>query len=401
MRLAIDKIRLDGDTQPRAQIDMVVVAEYATDTINGATLPPVTVFYDGSDYWLADGFHRVEAVKSLGLSEIEADIRPGTLEDAQWYSYGVNQAHGLRRTNEDKRRAVEAALAHPKAPTLTDTEIARHVGVTSMTVGNYRKSIIKDFNDTSERTVTRNGSTYTMNTANIGTRSAPVDDPSTFWVSTGAGFRNVATGQLLNQPNPTITAPTYDADERERRRQERLAQIAEGNRPLETGGETYPVIYADPPWQYDFTLTDNRAIENHYPTMTIDEICALPVGNIAAPDCALFLWATSPKLPEAMQLIDAWGFTYKTCMVWVKDKIGMGYYARQQHELLLIATRGNIPAPAPEARPPSVIEAPRTEHSAKPTRFYEVIERMYPTLTRLEMFSRSPRTGWAAWGNQA
>ena len=135
--------------------------------------------------------------------------------------------------------------------------------------------------------------------------------------------------------------------------------------------------------------------------MTLDEICALPVSGVAASDAVLFLWATSPKLPEAFRVLEAWGFTYKTCMVWVKDKIGMGYYARQKHELLLIATRGNIPTPAPSDRPPSVIEATRLEHSAKPIEFYEAIERMYPTLERLELFSRSPRHGWAVWGNQA
>jgi len=86
----------------------------------------------------------------------------------------------------------------------------------------------------------------------------------------------------------------------------------------------FTVIYADPPWEYEHTKTDNRRIENHYPTMPLDAICALPVDSVAAADCVLFVWATSPKLAEAMRVIDAWGFTYRTSMVWVKDKIGMG-----------------------------------------------------------------------------
>ena len=393
MMLWLEQIRTDGGTQPRAQMDWTVVAEYAADMGNGATFPPVVVFYDGSEYWLADGFHRVEAAKSLGLVEIAADVRQGTLEDAKWYSYSANKLHGLRRSNEDKRRAVEAALAHPYASRHSGEEIARHCGVSNATISRYRNSISYIVRDDEQRTVTRNGTTYTMDTANIGQR--PVEpEPSTGYVFTW-DFTPVA------PDTRTIQAPSYDPDERERRRQERLAEIAKNNRPLDTGGQLYPVIYADPPWLYDFTLSETRAIENHYPTMTLDEICALPVSGVAASDAVLFLWATSPKLPEAFRVLEAWGFTYKTCMVWVKDKIGMGYYARQKHELLLIATRGNIPTPAPSDRPPSVIEATRLEHSAKPIEFYEAIERMYPTLERLELFSRSPRHGWAVWGNQA
>jgi N6-adenosine-specific RNA methylase IME4 len=147
--------------------------------------------------------------------------------------------------------------------------------------------------------------------------------------------------------------------------------------------------------------TESRAIENQYPTMTHDELVALQVCQQATDDAVLFMWATSPKLAEAMALLEAWGFTYRTCMVWVKDQIGMGYYARQRHELLLVATTGTPPTPEPANRPDSVIEAPRTKHSEKPDAFYVAIERMYPDLPKLELFARAPREGWARWGNQA
>lgn len=193
------------------------------------------------------------------------------------------------------------------------------------------------------------------------------------------------------------------ARKNDRRREERLGKL----RQIETGNDTldtsrrYPVIYADPPWRYEYAETENRAIENQYPTMDADAIAALPVVDLANDDAILFLWATSPKLAEAMQVIEGWGFAYRTCMVWVKDRVGMGYYARQRHELLLIATRGSIPAPAPADRPDSVIEAPRGEHSAKPARVYEMIEAMYPGLARIELFARSAHPGWDRWGNQA
>jgi N6-adenosine-specific RNA methylase IME4 len=199
-------------------------------------------------------------------------------------------------------------------------------------------------------------------------------------------------------------AKAIRAEKAETRRQERiqnLVEISQGNAPLETDRK-YPIIYADPPWRYEHPpMGGNRVIENHYPTMTLDEICALKVADIATPDAVLFMWATAPKLAECFQVISAWGFDYRTCAVWVKDKIGMGYYVRNQHELLLIAKRGEPPMPAEEARQSSVITAPRTEHSAKPAEFYELIERMYPELPKIELFSRSPRDGWASWGNQA
>jgi N6-adenosine-specific RNA methylase IME4 len=167
----------------------------------------------------------------------------------------------------------------------------------------------------------------------------------------------------------------------------------------------FVVLYADPPWQYEHPPMggSNRSIENHYPTLTLENICALPVPSITHDNAVLFLWATSPKLCECMQVLAAWGFDYRTDMVWVKDKIGMGYYVRQQHECLLIAKRGELPTPAVDARPASVIEAPRLDHSAKPAVFYDILDRMYPGVRKIELFGRAPepRELWTTWGNQA
>jgi N6-adenosine-specific RNA methylase IME4 len=102
-----------------------------------------------------------------------------------------------------------------------------------------------------------------------------------------------------------------------------------------------------------------------------------------------------------MDVLDAWGFDYRTCAVWVKDKIGMGYYFRQKHELLLVAKRGELPVPDPTDRPSSVIEAPRVQHSVKPDEVYDLIEKMYPGYAWCELFQRRPRDGWTGWGNEA
>jgi N6-adenosine-specific RNA methylase IME4 len=102
-----------------------------------------------------------------------------------------------------------------------------------------------------------------------------------------------------------------------------------------------------------------------------------------------------------MLVLRQWGFEYRSCAVWVKDKIGMGYWFRQQHELLLVGSRGDMPPPPPEMRASSVIQADRGEHSAKPEEVHALIERAYPTLPKVEMFARKPRDGWHVWGNQA
>lgn len=181
---------------------------------------------------------------------------------------------------------------------------------------------------------------------------------------------------------------------------ERVAAIAERPAAPLPQDERFPVLYVDPPWRYEGVETpDARKIENQYPTMNAEDLAALAVP--ADEDCVLFLWVTSPKLSEGLHLLEAWGFEYRTCMVWVKDRIGMGYYARQQHELLLIGKRGSLPVPDPSDRPSSVITAPRGEHSSKPARVYELIERMYPDYRRCELFARTERPGWSAWGNQA
>jgi len=179
------------------------------------------------------------------------------------------------------------------------------------------------------------------------------------------------------------------------KRDERYARI--GPSPLLPAG-LFDLIYADPPWQMG-SPSSSGSPEQHYPTMTTAEIAAL---KIPAPENAvLLLWVVSSLLPDALDVIEAWGFVPKSTMVWVKPSIGPGNYARNRHEFLLIATRGNPPLPEPRTRPDSVVEAPRGRHSEKPKCFYELIERMYPNATRLEMFARGkPRPGWTFWGNQ-
>jgi len=159
------------------------------------------------------------------------------------------------------------------------------------------------------------------------------------------------------------------------------------------------VYYADPPWKYDFSETITREIENQYPTMELADIKELIIP--APTDSALFLWATAPKLREALEVMSAWGYQYKTNAVWDKRKIGMGYWFRGQHELLLIGTRGNMPPPEQGNRQSSVIAIPRTGHSIKPPEAHNMIEQMLPDLQYVELFARKPyNERWLVWGNE-
>ena len=173
---------------------------------------------------------------------------------------------------------------------------------------------------------------------------------------------------------------------------------------LSTHNKRYQVIYADPPWRYDVdSVPKNRLIENHYATMPLEDIAALPVLKIAKDPAILFLWTTSPKTEEGLAVMKSWGFTYRTQIVWEKYsngklQIGLGNNVRGSHELLLIGKRGEFFTP--KYKPPSTITARRNEHSVKPDKFYEIVENMYPTASRIELFARRPRPGWASVGNQ-
>jgi N6-adenosine-specific RNA methylase IME4 len=160
----------------------------------------------------------------------------------------------------------------------------------------------------------------------------------------------------------------------------------------------FDVIYADPPWRYDFSKSNSREIENQYPTMTPDEICDLAVP--AAPNSVLFLWGVAPKLPEALRVMAAWGFQYRSCAVWDKAIEGMGYWFRGQHEHLLVGVRGKWSPPPPHLRVSSVYRQQRGGHSRKPEAIRHMIAAWWPDARRLEMFCRYPAPGWAAWGNQ-
>lgn len=166
--------------------------------------------------------------------------------------------------------------------------------------------------------------------------------------------------------------------------------------------QKFQVIYADPPWSYndkcDSGAIQSGGVDKHYPTMSINEICELPISDLAEDDSVLFLWTTSPLLEDSFLVINAWGFNYKASFIWDKIKHNMGHYNSVRHEFLLIATRGSC-TPDNMKLFDSVQSIERTEHSKKPHEFYEIIETLYSG-SKIELFARNIRDGWSSWGNE-
>ena len=183
--LELDQIRTNGGTQSRVELNQETVAEYAQAFTAGASFPPVVVFFDGANYWLADGFHRYFGARDAGDSASAVQVINGTKRDAVLYSLKANATHGLRRTNADKRKAVETLLKDAEWATWSDRKIAEVCGVSHELARQVRGAICHPLTDSPTRTVERNGKTYEQNTANIGKKpvamppaAAPATEPA-------------------------------------------------------------------------------------------------------------------------------------------------------------------------------------------------------------------------------
>jgi len=167
---------------------------------------------------------------------------------------------------------------------------------------------------------------------------------------------------------------------------------------MRVSDKQYDIIYADPPWRYEHAASNNRKIEDKYSTMDLKEIKELDIP--AKDNCLLYLWATSPKLSEALDVMKAWGFNYRSSLVWDKNKLGMGYWFRTQHEFLLCGRKGKFKPPMEKKRVRSVLRKASGEHSRKPDIIRTWINEWYPKKTKIELFARQRFEGWDVWGNE-
>jgi N6-adenosine-specific RNA methylase IME4 len=192
------------------------------------------------------------------------------------------------------------------------------------------------------------------------------------------------------------TAKKINLERKAAKREERVrnnALLSQQSVPLAVTGTQYDCVVADPAWEY----LGRHATD--YPTMKLADICAMPVKQRSSANSVLFLWVPASLVQEGLQVMAAWGFEFKTTGVWKKGNSGLGGMLRVNHELLFIGTRGTPPAVA--STPVSCFDAPRGKHSEKPKVVFEMVEQMYPELTKVELFCRGePRMGWSGWGNE-
>lgn len=241
-KLALDVIRLDCGTQPRAETDATVVEEYRLAYLEQAKdptlkrFPPVRVYFDGQTYMLAGGFHRYLARQLAGFPDIEADVIQGTQRDAVWFSLGDNADNGLRLTNEDKRRAVRRLLEDPEWRLIPDTRIARHIQVTQPFVSSIRAELFPDasHNGSTLRNAQRGGMSYQIDVANnaAGRRFSPSKPQDTGQASAG----DVGKGSGGSGGNPVPAAPGH----REKNERPRYIAVDEALRSIAGSFLTLP-----------------------------------------------------------------------------------------------------------------------------------------------------------------
>ncbi|NLX48439.1 MAG: ParB N-terminal domain-containing protein [Methanospirillum sp.] len=392
--LPISSIRIKPGRRP---LNETKVGEIAESIPVVGLINPITV---SADNVLIAGLHRVEAFNRLGLSEIPAIVFSYDEIQAKLAEVLENSARSdlseLAKGQalleaktlyeamhpETKRGAAGAAArwdATGETPVAFTTVAAKEAGKSDSAIFRsiqIAKAIAPDVQEAIAGTDLADSKKDLLNLARI-------KDPEK--------QREVARKVLAGEAKDVHTAYLNV------NRAEKLEALAEPA-PMSTAAGSYNVILADPPWRYEFSETSGRKVENHYPTMDLADIAALEIP--ADETAILFLWTTAPKLEEGLDILRAWGFTYKTCAIWDKLKKGLGYYFRVRHEILLVGTRGDFPTPAAETRPDSVFSIPKGEHSAKPEIVHEMIEAMYPKARRLEVFARAARPGWEVWGNE-
>ena len=318
-----------------------------------------------------------------------------TLEDGDPLAYVIDKNLRRRHLNDDQRRMAAARLANlgrgrpkenPADCGIKVADAARMVNVDE--AGTERARTVLTRAEPEIRVAVDKGHLTVAAAA-----QAAKLEPET--------QRSIAEQALAGRANVVRTVIKKEA--RASRERDLAAQQ------LALPHKLYGVILADPEWRFEPYSREtglDRAADNHYATSATADICARPIDTIAAPDCVLFLWATAPMLIDAIKVMDAWGFSYKSHLIWRKirngEGRGSGYWFTGEHELLLVGACGRVPAPA-TALCGSVIDAPWAgRHSAKPAIFAALIERAFPSLPKIELNRRGPaRPGWDAWGAEA
>ncbi|TPM55326.1 S-adenosylmethionine-binding protein [Mesorhizobium sp. B2-2-4] len=350
----------------------------------------VPVEYDEAGE-IIDGHHRVEICESLGLVDWPRFVRKGLSEvEKRTLSREFNFARRHLSTAQ-KQEVIADQLRD--TPSISSRAVAAMLGVDHKTVSGVRKRMVDGGEIPHHDEV--EGKDGVRQPARKAIKTAFVPDRE----NVGEFLKGA---KIIRAERQKVAHAV---------RVEHLGLIAkrgEATAPIwwKDGGEgpTYPIVYADPPWKFivhSEVTGREKSAENHYPTMDLADILAL--GCPATKNAVLFLWVTD--LANGLACMQAWGFVFKSYWAWEKqypgEQHGTGYWGFDNCELLLIGTRGDFPAPLPGTQPRKLTAHPVSSHSAKPDWYAEQIERLYPGVPKLEMFCRSPRPGWDAWGFEA
>lgn len=208
--------------------------------------------------------------------------------------------------------------------------------------------------------------------------------------------------KALGTDNPSKRAREFERNQKSQMKQtDHVNSAVKASR--ETGELKFGVIYIDPPWTFETYSEEGKkkSPEQHYPTMTLDDIAGLDIH--AAPICTMFLWTTVPHLLNAGEIMQGWGFEYKSAIFWNKVNPGTGYWSRNLIEVLLIGTKGDVPKPTPETQFDQLYTITKKQHSEKPFQIADAIHKLYPTVPKIEMFARKVADRgdtWFYWGNE-
>jgi N6-adenosine-specific RNA methylase IME4 len=208
----------------------------------------------------------------------------------------------------------------------------------------------------------------------------------------------LSTGELsINQAYQEIKKEEKKVEIEKRREEIKENLVLHELKPTD---KKYRIIYADPPWQYGNAMPEYvTEPQDYYSLMSTSDICEMPVKEITEENAVLFIWSTSPHLPEALEVVKSWGFKYKTTFIWDKIKHNMGHYNSVRHEILLVCTKGSC-TPDVKKLFDSVVSIERTVHSKKPDEFRNIIDTLYTYGNKIELFARESIKGWDVFGNQ-
>jgi len=393
MEVAIDKITVGEGRRELRNID-----DLAKSIKEIGLLNPITIT---KDFRLVAGYHRLTACKKLGWKTIPANVVDMDALKAELAEIDENLIRNeltvLERAEQLKRRKEIYEALHP------ETKQGVAGGKAS---GQARRT-------TAESAVVHTPSFVEDTAQKTGRAARTVFEEVQIATNLDDEVKEmIRDTEIADRKTDLLKLARMDKEEQKKV----AAKIREGAKSLvdarrlvkkEDVKETpplegkYRVIYADPPWRYNDKRDGNTTgAEDHYPTMSIEELCNLPVRDLAEDNAVLFLWTTSPLLEDSFKVINAWGFKYKTSFVWDKVRHNMGHYNSVRHEFLLVATRGSCTPDNPKLFD-SVVTIERSDkHSEKPERFREIIDTLYTHGRKIELFARKPAEGWEVWGNQ-